>query len=52
VKSSVNRGAVEKRTGLPVGLDRHFWAGDQPGTYTTTLKMNNGNAETMVVVAE
>jgi hypothetical protein len=37
----------------PVGrLDLRFWAGDQPGTHTTTLKMNNGNAETMVVVAK
>lgn len=37
----------------PVGrLDMQFWAGDTPGTYTTTLKMNNGNVEQMVVVVE
>lgn len=37
----------------PVGrLDMQFWAGDLPGAYTTTLKMNNGNSEQMVVIAE
>ena len=37
----------------PVGrLDMQFWAGDTPGTYTTTLKMNNGNTEQMVVIVE
>ena len=37
----------------PVGrLDLQFWAGDQPGTYTTTLTMNNGNTEQLVVIAE
>lgn len=37
----------------PVGrLDLQFWAGDKPGRYTTTLKMNNGNTEQMVVIVE
>jgi len=37
----------------PVGrLDLRFWTGDKPGVYTTTLKMNNGNSEQMVVIAE
>jgi hypothetical protein len=37
----------------PVGrLDLQFWAGDKPGAYTTTLTINNGNTEQMVVIAE
>ncbi|MEJ2533046.1 MAG: hypothetical protein P8Y92_14735 [Halioglobus sp.] len=37
----------------PTGrLDLRFHTGNAPGTYTTTLTMNNGNSETMVVVAE
>jgi len=34
------------------GLDMQFWAGDTPGTYITTLNMNNGNTEQMVVIVE
>lgn len=37
----------------PTGrLDLHFRTGDMPGRYTTTLRMNNGNSETMVVIAQ
>ena len=37
----------------PTGrLDLHFHTGSVAGAYTTTLTMNNGNSETMVVIAE
>ena len=37
----------------PVGrLDLRFLAGDQPGLYTTTLSLNNGNSVQMFVIAE
>lgn len=37
----------------PVGrLDIQFHAGDQPGLYTTTLSLNNGNSVQMYVEAE
>ena len=37
----------------PVGrLDMQFTAGDLPGDYVTTLKLNNGNSIQMIVTAE
>ncbi|MGW8369309.1 MAG: hypothetical protein ACWGPN_11605 [Gammaproteobacteria bacterium] len=37
----------------PVGrLDLRFTAGDMPGSYTTTISLNNGNRVQMIVTAE
>ena len=33
-------------------LDMPFRAGDLPGNYVTTLKLNNGNTIQMIVTAE